>query len=257
MGEHKPTNPSRRQFFRLAAAAAGALPFSGSSANAMTCVNPYTKEWYCCFLLGTRILAAAGEIPVEEIAIGDRVKTDRGEYSPVKWIGRRRFKNAVGATWPFLPIRIARHALDERTPHADLYVSPSHCLYIDGVLIPADHLVNDLSIVPALPEGVEDIEYFHLELETHEVIYAEGAAVETLLVTSDRDGFNNFVDYERLYGSENREPMAPYAPIARYNGGRSELKGLLRRLASPVVDIRDPIQVAYDRIAARAGEVVI
>lgn len=220
------------------------------------CINPYNGQWYCCFLSGMRILTAAGDTPVEEIAIGERVKTDRGEYRPVKWIGRRRFKNAASASSPFLPIRIARYALDERTPHADLYVSPSHCLYIDGALIPADHLVNNLSIVSALPEGLEDIEYFHIELETHEVIYAEGAPVETLLVTSDREVFDNFVEYEHLYGTEHREPMTPYAPILRYNGGRSELKGLLRRLASPVVDIRDPIQVAYDRISARAREVV-
>ena len=34
----------------------------------------------------------------------------------------------------------------------------------------------------------------------------------------------------------------------------SELKALLRRVMSPVVDIRDPIQLLHDRIAARAAE---
>ena len=29
---------------------------------------------------------------------------------------------------------------------------------------------------------------------------------------------------------------------------------LLRRAASPVVDIRDPIQLVHDRVAARAAE---
>jgi Hint domain len=62
-----------------------------------------------------------------------------------------------------------------------LYVSPNHALLLDGVLIPAIYLVNGSSIVQAMPEGVEEIEYFHVELEIHEVIFAEGAAVETLL----------------------------------------------------------------------------
>jgi hypothetical protein len=118
-------------------------------------------------------------------------------------------------------------------------------------LIPAEHLVNGASIVRALPLGVKDIEYFHIELETHEVIFAESAMVETLLVRNDREGFDNFVEYERLYGSHHR-PMKPYAPIACYNGGRSELKALLRRVVAPVCDVRDPIQAAFDRIAARA-----
>jgi Hint domain len=211
-----------------------------------------------CFLRGTRISTAKGEAPIEDIELGDLLMTDRGQPLAVKWIGTRHFKlnNPAGKKWPeaFLPVRIARHALDGRTPRADLYVSPAHCLFVDGLLIPASHLINDVSIVHAMPEGVEEIEYFHIELQTHEVIYAEGAAVETLLVTSDREDFDNFVEYQRLYGQEQLLPMKPYAPIARYDGGRSELRALLRRLASPVIDIRDPIQVAYDKITSRAAE---
>ena len=71
------------------------------------------------------------------------------------------------------PVRISQFALDEWTPHRDLYLSPNHALYIDGALIPAKYLVNGTSIVQAMPEGVEEIEYFHIELETHEVIFAE------------------------------------------------------------------------------------
>ena len=115
------------------------------------------------------------------------------------------------------------------------------------MLIPAIYLVNGTSIVQAMPEGVEDIEYFHVELETHEVIFAEGAAAETLLVINDRksfvdlirENFDNFSERQRLYGAD--KPMTAYAPRVCYNGMRSELKALLRRAVSPVVDIRDPI----------------
>ena len=129
------------------------------------------------------------------------------------------------------------------------------------MLIPAIYLVNGTSIVQAMPQGVEDIEYFHIELETHEVIFAEGVAAETLLVINDRESFgdlirenfDNFSERQRLYGVENRAPMTPYAPRVCYNGRRSELKALLRRAVSPVVDIRDPIQLVHDRLAARAA----
>ena len=93
-------------------------------------------------------------------------------------------------------------------------------------------LINGVSIAQAVPDGMQEIEYFHIELETHEVVFAEGAAVETLLVSVDRELFDNFVEYERLYGKSNRQAMAPYAPIVSYYGRRSEFIALLRRTAS-------------------------
>jgi hypothetical protein len=144
-----------------------------------------------------------------------------------------------------------------------LYLSPNHALLLDGVLIPAIYLVNGTSIVQAMPEDVEEIDYFHIELETHEVIFAEGAAAETLLVVDEREAFadliresfDNFSERKRLYGTHDTPPMTPCAPRVCYNGRRSELRALLRRAVSPVVDIRDPIQLIHDRIAARAAEI--
>src|SRR3712207_7929542 len=42
-------------------------------------------------------------------------------------------------------------SIDERTPHTDLYLSPEHAIFLDGVLMPVKELVNGISIVPALP----------------------------------------------------------------------------------------------------------
>ena len=216
-----------------------------------------------CYLRGTNIRTKKTGRRVEDLQIGDLVLTLSGESKPIKWIGRQRFEKNAGSPWPksLLPVRVSRFALDEHTPHRDLYVSPNHALLLDGVLIPAMYLVNGTSIVQAMPEGVEEIDYFHIELETHEVIFAEGAAAETLLVMNDREtfadlireNFDNFAERKRLYG-KNAPPMTPCAPRICYNGRRSELKALLRRAVSPVVDIRDPIQLLHDRIAARATE---
>src|SRR5262249_16846130 len=131
-------------------------------------------------------------------------------------------------------------------------LSPKHSLYIDGFLIPVEWLVNGRSIALATMDDREVIDYFHIELETHEVIFAEGALAETLLVSGDREDFPNFVEFERLYGGDEGPAMKPFAPVLKYKGGRGELERLLRLTLSPVVDIRDPILRARDRIAARA-----
>jgi hypothetical protein len=205
-----------------------------------------------CFLHGTRIRTPKGETGVEHLRIGDLVETVGGHSLPIKWVGRQVFKRA-SERWheSVLPVRISRCALDDGIPHTDLYVSPGHRLYLDSVLIAASLLVNGGSIVRAMPDGRDQIEYFHIELEQHEVIFAEGAAAETFQVVNGREHFDNFIEYERLYGVDNYAPMPPYAPVVGYNGRRSELKGMLRRAVSTIVDIRDPVQLAYDRIEAR------
>ena len=49
------------------------------------------------------------------------------------------------------------------------------CLFAgpaDGVLVPVEHLVNGVSIGQC--EAVERVAYFHVELESHDVIVTDG-----------------------------------------------------------------------------------
>ncbi|RCW85301.1 Hint domain-containing protein [Phyllobacterium bourgognense] len=212
-----------------------------------------------CFLRGTSIMTPTGETPIEELGIGDLVETVRGETLAIKWIGRRLYKTS-GSSWPenVMPIRVSRQALDQRTPHKDLYLSPDHALFIDGVLIRVKELVNGISIVPALPAGQENIEYFQIVLDTHEVILADGAPAETFLFrANNHENFTNFAEYDRLYPADGRRPaMTPFAPVVGYEGGRQHLKALLLLGASPFVHWRDPVRDVYERIAVRAGQLV-
>jgi hypothetical protein len=206
-----------------------------------------------CFGRGTLILTAHGEVPVEDLANGALVMTTNGAL-PVKWVGRQTIRRNGSASWHpiVMPIRVSRFAIDDQTPQRDLYLSQGHCLLIDGVLIPVKYLVNGRSI--AFDDDAkmsETIEYFCVELDTHEVIFAEGTAAETFRYWGGQIAWDNLGDYQDLYGSEH-ELMSPFAPICRYSGGRAEVRGLLRLAASRFVDVRDPIQIAYDRIAARA-----
>ena len=116
------------------------------------------------------------------------------------------------------------------------------------------YLINETSIAQGTPSEMSAIEYYHVELDTHEVIYAEGALVESYDGTN-RDNFSNFIEYERLYGAERRSKMTPPAPILRYHGRRQD--GLVRSLISNVVDVRDPIQIAYVKLAKRAEAMLV
>src|SRR6516164_200520 len=111
------------------------------------------------------------------------------------------------------------------------------------------YLINEASITQGTPSEVSALEYYHIELDTHEVIYAEGALVESY-DGWNRDNFSNFMEYERLYGPEHQAQLTPFAPILRYHSRRQELNGLVRSLVSEVVDVRDPIQIAYDELAS-------
>jgi hypothetical protein len=100
-----------------------------------------------CFAPGTRILTASGEVAVESLAVGTEIITANGPR-PVKWIGRQTLRRNRSAAWNprLLPVCVSRFAIDDCTPHRDVFLSQDHSLFLDGALIPARHLVNGRSI---------------------------------------------------------------------------------------------------------------
>jgi hypothetical protein len=156
-----------------------------------------------CYRRGTLILTPAGEVPVEELAIGDRIVALAGEERPIRWIGYRAYDGRfIAGNRQVLPICVMADAMAPGVPARDLYLSPEHSLWIDGVLVQAKHLVNGATIVQA--EGIDQVEYFHVELDEHDVIFADGAAAETFVDCDNRLMFANGAEYARLYPSEDR-----------------------------------------------------
>lgn len=179
-----------------------------------------------CYAQGTRISTAAGEVPVEALKIGDRVKTLHAGMQTIKWIGGRSYAAPFANHPKVLPVRIAAGAIADHIPSRDLFVSPGHAICIDGALIHASRLVNGVSITQA--ETVETITYFHIELETHEVIFAEGCAAESFMGEYFREQFRNAAEFSRLYpGQSAPEHMC----LPRLESG-FHLEAIQRRLGA-------------------------
>jgi hypothetical protein len=152
-----------------------------------------TGSFFVCFAGGTRIRTERGDTPVEHLRAGDRVVTVSGRGAPLQpilWIGRRHVALAGHPNAEAIaPIRIRAGALADNTPARDLLVSPDHCLFLDGALVPARLLVNGTSIVAET--GLAEVTYYHVELEAHDVLLAEGAAAESWLDCDNRAWFEN------------------------------------------------------------------
>ena len=150
-----------------------------------------------CFCRGTRIATPGGEVPVEDLRIGDMILTLHAGPKPIKWIGQRSYA-APFAHGDFIrPIRLRPGALDDDMPRRALHLSPGHALFASGALIPAWRLLNGASITQAA--HVDLVEYFHIELDAQEVIFAEGCPVESYIGAALRGQFHNVAEFTSLY----------------------------------------------------------
>ncbi len=186
-----------------------------------------------CFCRGTLILTERGEVPVEALAVGDRVRTLSGALKPIVWIGFGR-DLVTRANRLARPVIVRQGALADNVPRRDLYLTHGHALYFaapslalprdpriksgegregwgsDGVLIPVEHLVNHRSIL--WDDTARVVEDYHIELAEHDVVFAEGAPAESYYDAENRALFHN-----TRSGSEAGAARPAFAPVL--NGG--------------------------------------
>ncbi len=211
------------------------MPLAEGQVITMTTDGPGDYAPPPCFVAGTAILTRHGEVPVEALHVGDEVVAVlSGKLAPVIWLGRRtvdctRVRHPA-ELWPF---RVRAHTFGPGRPHRDLFLSPDHAIYAEGVLIPIRHLENGTSVVR---EPRDVVTYFHVELERHDVLLAEGLGTESYLDTGNRE---DFVGVER-------------DPSSLAVQGAAAEQIWADRGCAPLQTAGPPVRTARAKLAARA-----
>jgi len=145
-----------------------------------------------CFAKGTLITTATGPKAIEDLQTGDLVLTLDHGLQQVRWIDSWHADAAKLAAKPQAqPIVIRQNALGANMPSADLTVSPQHRIMVASaivermcntpeVCVAAKHLLGHPGVeTAAAPEGVT---YYHFLCDSHEIVMANGAWAESLLI---------------------------------------------------------------------------
>lgn len=148
-------------------------------------------ETEVCFARGTDILTEHGPRRIETLRVGDLVMTRDNGLQPLRWISASKVSNdRRRGNSQIEPIAIGPDTFAPGVPNKTLRVSPQHRILLEGpfidlllaqekALASAKSLVNGHNIYECRDE-VDELEYWHLVLDQHEIIFANGCPTETL-----------------------------------------------------------------------------
>jgi len=156
-----------------------------------------------CYLKDTLILTPDGKKKIQELNINDEIVNHDQKSIKIKWIGKQIINPVFAKLNKELPIKISANAIDINIPERDLFLSPDHSIFLEGLMINAKALVNGHTIYQ-VSEWKDDVEYYHIMTENHEIIYSEGVPSETLHL-NDEIQLNKFINaYELKEAFPNR-----------------------------------------------------
>lgn len=147
-----------------------------------------------CFTAGTLIETPFGKQPIETLRSGDRVLTPEGPRRLLRAYSRRVSRAELVANPRLFPVRILSGALGQGLPARDLLVSPQHRMVVNTPIVArmfdAPEVLVAAKKLTALPGvyvemDIESVAYIHLLFATHAIVFAEGAASETLFLGAE------------------------------------------------------------------------
>ncbi|WP_238332799.1 Hint domain-containing protein [Acetobacter sp. DmW_136] len=145
-----------------------------------------------CFLAGSMIQTPNGDVPVENIRLGDEITTyvnGKEESRSVIWAGKAHatVRPELADDEAGYPVRILKDAIADGVPYKDMLITSEHCLFFKGRFVPVRMLVNGVSIF--YDKSITSYDYYHVETEQHSVIQADGMLTESYLDTGNRRSF--------------------------------------------------------------------
>jgi serralysin len=166
-------------------------PFSpGSTGGTVTLPNGKNFTYLnisnvaiACFTPGTFVKTPRGDVAVEDLEIGDLVDTLDHGPQPIRWIG----KQTVSGTGVHAPIRFMPDSIGNTR---SLRLSPQHRVLLSGwkcemlfetsqVLCAAKHMCDNDRI---FREPCDTVTYIHFMFDRHEIIFADGALLESFFI---------------------------------------------------------------------------
>lgn len=216
-----------------------------------------------CFANGTLIDTAKGPVAVEHLCIGDMIQVLGGSYEPLRWIGRTVVTRPQMRRSPNLaPVRISAGAMGVGLPIRDLWVSRQHRVMVSSgplrnltgepaALVAACKLVNLSGI--DLDESIEEVIYFHLLFDRHQIVWAEGLPTESLFMGKQTDKTLTELQYQEIEAlfphlSVKDQIAPPALPIISGKTRKAFVKRHLRSLR-PLIETLPKHLVAVQRHA--------
>ena len=178
--------------FTVSATERGGLFNNVIDSDTFTVTLTFTK---LCFVRGTMIETADGQVRIEDVRPGMMVRTLDHGSQPVRWIGRTVLGGKDRQIPDNLrPIRIKAGALGENTPSHDLSVSPQHRILVksriaqrmfgtDEVLVPAKQLLQVDGV--DIDRNASHVEYYHMMFDQHQLVRSNGALTESLYLGAE------------------------------------------------------------------------
>lgn len=157
-----------------------------------TFYNLSDANFVWCLLSGTEVITNRGSIRVEDLIQGDMVLCENSSFSSLRWVGVQTLSPIFSgkSSWP---VKISKDALGENTPDKDLYVSQDHAIFLQGLLISAEALINGTTITLEEPTK-SSLKYYGLDLGVATIHPVHNLLVGSLGATS-REHFDNYQEW--------------------------------------------------------------
>ncbi|MEM9899185.1 MAG: Hint domain-containing protein, partial [Pseudomonadota bacterium] len=128
----------------------------------------------------------------EALTSDHKLLTQSGEYEKILVVLNRHVSSKeLAQNEKLLPVKITKSSLAPGLPQRDLWVSRQHRFFVSSPICKrmfgqSDALVSAIQLVQLpgvfIDYDVDDVSYYHILLQKHEIVFAEGTPTESLFL---------------------------------------------------------------------------